>query len=272
MNLDSWVGRVRERGDEITVQQVARMACTLNRDAPARAEPLPELWHWGFFQDWDATRELAEDGHAARGRFLPPVELPDRMWAGSRVTFLKPLRVGDAVSCTSTIERLVPKEGRSGPLVFVTVRHDYRVRGEVVLQEEQDIVYRGRTKKAGGEPPPAPPAEWSQPVEPSPVLLFRYSAVTFNGHRIHYDHPYVNGVEGYPGLIVHGPLIATLMCSAFADAHPERRIRRFAFRGVRPLFAPAPFRVAGRLVGDGQAEVWAADDKGLASRGEIEFE
>lgn len=268
----AWIGRSRERDELITGPQAARMACTLDRAAPAPGEALPPLWHWAFFQEWEPTRDLAEDGHAARGEFLPPVNLPDRMWAGSRLRFHRPLRVGEAVVCQSTIAAVESKQGRSGPLVFVTVRHDYRVDGDLALEEEQDLVYRGRSKGAQRPAMAAPHSEWSQTVEPSPVLLFRYSAVTFNGHRIHYDHPYVHDVEGYPGLIVHGPLIATLMCGGFAQANPERRLRRFAFRGLRPLFAPRPFQIAGRMTGDGRAEVWAADGDGLASRGEIEFE
>lgn len=272
VNLSAWIGRVRQREALIDPTQVARVAVTLNRTVPAAGAPLPPLWHWAFCHDLVATDMLDDDGHIARGEFLPAVDLPNRMWAGSRVSFHQPLPVGARVLCTSTIANVIAKHGRSGALVFVTVRHDYEVGGTLAVREEQDIVYREPNHGTAPAAEAPPPATWTQPVTPSPVLLFRYSAVTFNGHRIHYDYPYVTEVEGYPGLIVHGPLIATLMCQAFTDSHPQARLRRFAFRGQRPLFAPAPFDVAGRILAPGHAEVWAADDGGLASRGEIEFE
>lgn len=267
-----WVGRRRRREDDLCAAQVRRVAATFDCDAPGEGAPLPPLWHWAFFHDGTPTRSLGEDGHAARGEFLPPVSLPNRMWAGSRLWFHRPLRVGEHVLCESSIESVVPKSGRSGALVFVTVRHDYSVAGEAALREEQDIVYRGRARAAVRSAEEPGPAQWSEQIQPSEALLFRYSAVTFNAHRIHYDQPFVTGVEGYPGLIVHGPLIATLMCAAFERACPGARLRGFAFRGQRPLFCPHPFRVAGRNTGAGRAEVWAADGEGVASRGEIEFE
>jgi itaconyl-CoA hydratase/mesaconyl-C4 CoA hydratase len=163
------------------------------------------------------------------------------------------------------------KHGRTGALLFVTVRHEYHQAGEIVVQEEQDIVYRQPTppKLAGSEP--APQAQWRDTVEPSPVLLFRYSAVTFNGHRIHYDHPYVTGTEGYPGLVVHGPLIATEMVAAFSRAHPKARPTHLSYRGLRPLIAPAPFQVAGRLTEPGVAQLWAEQGGTLAHQAELRF-
>lgn len=273
VDLSAWVGRSRRREDVIGLEQASRMAVTLDSEPPAVGDELPPLWHWAFFQDWVPTAALGGDGHAARGEFLPPVGLPNRMWAGSRLVFHRPPRVGERVVCTSTISSVTPKRGRSGALVFVTVCHDHSVDGRLAIREEQDIVYRERTRAtAAAEAEHVPQADWAQTVQPSPVLLFRYSAVTFNAHRIHYDYSYVSDVEGYPGLVVHGPLIATRMCGAFLDSHPQARLRRFSFRGRRPLFAPQPFRVAGRRVEPKRAEVWAADDAGVASWGEIEFE
>lgn len=268
----AWVGRTRYVEVVLSPDQAERVAATLNYAALATGSPLPPLWHWAYFQDIALSEELAEDGHAVRGGFLPPVDLPNRMWAGSRVTFYRPLLVGDSAACTSTIDNVVAKRGRSGPLVFVTVRHDYDVRGELAIREEQDIVYRERSHDAMPADDAPPVSEWTRTVHPSPVLLFRYSAVTFNAHRIHYDYPYVTDSEGYLGLLVHGPLIATLMCDAFVCGHPHARLRRFSFRGGRPLFAPHAFDVSGRVSEPGRAEVWAADAAGLASRGEIEFE
>ena len=152
------------------------------------------------------------------------------------------------------------------------MRHEYRQDGEAAILEEQDIVYRQPTppKLSGSEP--APEAQWRDPVEPTSVLLFRYSAVTFNGHRIHYDHPYVTTVEGYPGLVVHGPLIATEMVAAFVRAHPQARLKHLSYRGLRPLISPTPFHVAGRLEGSGLARLWAEQDGTLAHQAELRFE
>ncbi|WP_016701835.1 MaoC family dehydratase N-terminal domain-containing protein, partial [Pseudomonas chlororaphis] len=186
--------------------------------------------------------------------------------------FFEPLRAGFAADCVSTISHVEEKTGRTGALLFVTVRHEYSQDGRLAIREEQDIVYREPTppKQASGEP--LIQGDWREPVEPSPTLLFRYSAVTFNGHRIHYDFPYVTETEGYPGLVVHGPLIATLSLRAFCRAHPGARLRRFAYRGLRPLIAPQPFEVGGRIVRPGVAELWAGNDAGLAQRGEVLFD
>ncbi|MCY1511983.1 Mesaconyl-C(4)-CoA hydratase [compost metagenome] len=193
------------------------------------------------------------------------------MWAGGRVEFRQPLKVGVPAERVSTVIDVKEKTGRTGALLFVTVRHEYHQAGEIVIQEEQDIVYRQPTppKLTGSEP--APQAQWRDTVEPSSVLLFRYSAVTFNGHRIHYDHPYVTGTEGYPGLVVHGPLIATEMVAAFSRAHPKARLTHLSYRGLRPLIAPAPFQVAGRLTEPGVAQLWAEQDGTLAHQAELRF-
>jgi itaconyl-CoA hydratase/mesaconyl-C4 CoA hydratase len=214
---------------------------------------------------------LGTDGHPSRGGFLPPAHDRNRMWAGGRVEFRQPLKVGVPAERASTVIDVKEKNGRTGALLFVTVRHEYHQAGEIVVQEEQDIVYRQPTppKLAGSEP--APQAQWRDTVEPSPVLLFRYSAVTFNGHRIHYDHPYVTGTEGYPGLVVHGPLIATEMVAAFSRAHPKARPTHLSYRGLRPLIAPAPFQVAGRLTEPGVAQLWAEQGGTLAHQAELRF-
>ncbi|KAG1186039.1 hypothetical protein G6F35_014738 [Rhizopus arrhizus] len=182
---------------------------------------------------------LGTDGHPSRGGFLPPAQDRNRMWAGGRVEFRQPLKVGVPAERVSTVAEVKEKTGRTGALLFVTVRHEYHQAGEIVILEEQDIVYRQPSppKLAGSEP--APQAQWRDTVNPTSVLLFRYSAVTFNGHRIHYDHPYVTGTEGYPGLVVHGPLIATEMVAAFTRAHPKARLTHLSYRGLRPLISPA---------------------------------
>ncbi|AZE10879.1 MULTISPECIES: FAS1-like dehydratase domain-containing protein [Pseudomonas] len=268
----AWIGRSQQARDLLSDNLLKRIAATFGEPVPAHGEALPPLWQWCFFQEPLAESALGGDGHPARGGFLPPAANRNRMWAGGRLEFFEPLRAGFAADCVSTISHVEEKTGRTGALLFVTVRHEYSQDGRLAIREEQDIVYREPTppKQASGEP--LIQGDWREPVEPSPTLLFRYSAVTFNGHRIHYDFPYVTETEGYPGLVVHGPLIATLSLRAFCRAHPGARLRRFAYRGLRPLIAPQPFEVGGRIVRPGVAELWAGNDAGLAQRGEVLFD
>ncbi|WP_458379403.1 FAS1-like dehydratase domain-containing protein [Pseudomonas chlororaphis] len=268
----AWIGRSQQARDLLSDNLLKRIAATFGEPVPAHGEALPRLWQWCFFQEPLAESALGGDGHPARGGFLPPAANRNRMWAGGRLEFFEPLRAGFAADCVSTISHVEEKTGRTGALLFVTVRHEYSQDGRLAIREEQDIVYREPTppKQASGEP--LIQGDWREPVNPSPTLLFRYSAVTFNGHRIHYDFPYVTETEGYPGLVVHGPLIATLSLRAFCRAHPGARLRRFVYRGLRPLIAPQPFEVGGRIVRPGVAELWAGNDAGLAQRGEVLFD
>lgn len=268
---ETWIGRSETVHDCISHNLVKRIAATLSEPAPAPGAPLPELWHWAFFQDAVEHSGLGGDGHPARGGFLPPADNRNRMWAGGRLEFIHPLRVDAQVSRRSTILNVQEKHGRTGSLLFVTVQHEYVQDGQRALIEEQDIVYREPSPPKLGGTEPMPQGDWHLHVQPSPTLLFRYSAVTFNGHRIHYDWPYVTETEGYPGLVVHGPLIATLNVQAFVRANPQLTVRRFSFRGVRPLICPDAFEVGGRLIGEGKAQVWAGNHAGQAQVGEIEF-
>jgi len=229
--------------------------------------PLPPLWHWLYFLPLHRQSELGPDGHAERGGFLPPVPLPRRMWAGGRFDFRSPLRVGDEVVRTSTVENVVPKEGRTGPLVFVTVRHEVRRNGasDPALVEHHDIVFRAEKRPGDVEPPhtaAASVAPWQRTIVPDEVLLFRYSALTFNGHRIHYDRRYVTEVEGYPGLIVHGPLLATLLLDLLRRNAPGADVATFRFRAVRPTFDLHPFQVNGETSDDGTVRLWSQDHEG----------
>ena len=265
-----WVGRTESHADEVTRVPVQALAATLDRDdpLPIAGDPLPPLWHWLYFLPMCRQSDLGPDGHPQRGGFLPPVPLPRRMWAGGRLTFVAPLRIGDAIERTSTIVDVTAKEGRSGPLVFVVVRHAIGGPRGPAIVEEHDIVYRAMPAAAehAVAPPPAPAdATWSRTVRPDDVLLFRYSALTFNGHRIHYDRRYVTQVEGYPGLIVHGPLVATLLLDLVRRQIPDAVVTRFSFRAVSPLFDVAHFTVNGRRADDGSLALWAANaDGGLA--------
>ena len=208
-----------------------------------------------FFHTRGAARArgIGADGHPKRGGFLPDVPLPRRMWAGGRLAYSeRAIRVGEAIRRSSEIAKVDVKQGRSGTLVFVLVKHRIEGAGGGSIEEEHDIVYRDAPQK--GAPAPTPPsaptgASWTQTITPDPVLLFRYSALTFNGHRIHYDQPYVTRVEGYPGLIVHGPLISTLLLELLRREQPQRRLVRYSFRAVSPLFDTAPFTVSGAPAG-----------------------
>jgi 3-methylfumaryl-CoA hydratase len=265
--LREWVGRTETRSDVVTAAPVAALSATLDRDdpAPKPGDALPLLWHWLYFLPAVRQSEISPDGHAKRGGFLPPVPLPRRMWAGGRLTFHRPLKVGDTISRTSTVADVTMKEGRSGTLVFVLAKHEISDGAGVALTEEHDIVYRDAAKP--GDPaakPQVAPAnhEWMREFRPDDVLLFRYSALTFNGHRIHYDRRYVTEVEGYPGLIVHGPLIATLLMDLLRRNLPQAVVAGFSFKAVKPLFDLMPFLVCGRRE-DNTVRLWAKDSDGF---------
>lgn len=258
MAFEDWIGRTETQEDRLDPRLMRGLAATLGRPEPSEDAELPPLWHWMLFQDWKTPDRLGPDGHPKRGGFLPPVhDLPRRMWAGGRVAFTGPQpRMDERLRRTSTILKVEEKKGGSGRLVFVTVRHVVEgPRGEALV-EEQDLVYRGTEGAAvkAAEPAPAwPEGGFAATVLPDPVLLFRYSALTGNGHRIHYDHPYVTGVEGYPGLVVHGPLQATWLAQHALDHAADggrRRLARFSFRGRRPAFDGRPLTLLGRAEGD----------------------
>ena len=267
MNLKEWIGRSETIVDIATATPYAALAATLDRapERPSAGTPLPALWHWLYFLPLHRQSEIGPDGHAKRGGFLPPVPLPRRMWAGSQFEFHQPLLVGDTLTRTSTIADVTEKSGRTGALVFVKVRHEIRRNQEtdIALTEFHDIVYRESAKPDDVAPPPkAAPANatWEREWIPDDVLLFRYSALTFNGHRIHYDRRYVTGVEGYPGLIVHGPLIATLLLDLLRHQRPDARVAKYEFRAIRPTFDTHHFFVCGEPQADGKTfHLWARD-------------
>jgi 3-methylfumaryl-CoA hydratase len=264
--LQQWKGKTAERADVIRPSMADALAAVLDRPAPAPGDALPPLWHWIYFWDVSPQSELGPDGHPRRGGFLPPVPLPRRMWAGGRLTFSAPLPVGSSATRHSRILDVSAKQGRSGNLAFVTVQHEIGSDAGVAVTEEHDIVYRDLPQPGAAAPAPkmAPErAAWSRTVTPDPVLLFRYSALTFNGHRIHYDRSYVTEVEGYPGLIVHGPLIATLLLDLLWRKLPDATVRTFSFRAVGPLFDIEPFEVCGEPDADGRTvRLWAKNRRG----------
>lgn len=265
-HLRSWIGKQEILHDQVTRFPIAALSATLDRDdaAPVAGDALPPLWHWLYFLPTARQSILGPDGHPARGGFLPPVPLPRRMWAGGRFVFHQPLRVDEAVTRVSTVQDVTVKQGRNGALCFVLVRHEVSGASGLALVEEHDIVYRDAP--APGEAPAAPKpvrtdGVWSRDIQPDDTMLFRYSALTFNSHRIHYDRRYVTETEGYPGLIVHGPLIATLLIDLLRR-NTDRAVASFKFRAVSPLFDIAPFSVHGAPDGEGGAALWARNASG----------
>jgi 3-methylfumaryl-CoA hydratase len=265
--IENWVGKTETRVDTITAWPVSALSATLDRDDPAAkiGDELPPGWHWLYFLEARRAAELGADGHPQRGGFLPPVPLPRRMWAGGRIEFLQPLRIGDAIRRDSEILKVESKHGRSGNLVFVTVRHTVSVDGTIAVREEHDIVYR-EAVPPGHPPPPAQSAPeqaaWRRELTADPVLLFRYSALTFNGHRIHYDLDYVRHEEHYPGLIVHGPLQTTLLLD-LCRRHSPRAVVKLDYRALSPVFHDQRFSVNGNPADSGNtAELWTANAAG----------
>lgn len=267
-HLRGWIGKQESQADTITPQLArAYLATVLDQAAaPQAGDPVPQGLHWCLAPATAPMHELGADGHPARGGFLPPVPLPRRMWAGSRVRFLSPLRVGDEVERQSTIKDVTVKEGRTGALCFVVVAHRYATPRGAAIEEEQDLVYR--VAESGASPSAAPvaqepePAEFRRVVEASPMLLFRYSALTFNGHRIHYDRPYATEQENYPSLVVHGPLQAALLLALADTMRPDRPCAEFNFRGLRPLFDSQPILVSGAWTTGNSADLWTGPARG----------
>jgi len=265
----AWVGREESCSEPILAGAVQALAATLDMEnAPQPGDPLPPGWHWLFFNPVVRRSGLGADGHPRRGGFLPPIDLPRRMWAGSRVHYREALIVGAQAMRTSRIARVENKVGKRGSLWFVTVEHTVTSEGRTCIVEQQDIVYREATPPgaAAAAPEPHPEvAQWGRAVETDTTMLFRYSALTFNGHRIHYDQAYTRDEEGYPDLVVHGPLTATLLQQLAQENGGGRRLARFEFRGVSPLFIGRPFRVEGRRGEGDTAVLWARGPDGELS-------
>ncbi len=265
-HLRSWIGKQETLHDQVTRFPIAALSATLDRDDPPpyAGDPLPPLWHWLYFLPTARQSILGPDGHPARGGFLPPVPLPRRMWAGGRFTFRQPLRVDEPITRVSTVQDVTVKQGRNGALCFVLVKYKISGANGLALIEEHDIVYRDMPGPNETPAVPKPVREdgiWQRDVNPHGTMLFRYSALTFNSHRIHYDRRYVTRTEGYPGLIVHGPLIATLLIDLLRR-HCAATVKSFRFRAVSPLFDIAPFSVHGATDNDSVA-LWARNPEGL---------
>ncbi|MBL8674372.1 MAG: MaoC family dehydratase N-terminal domain-containing protein [Rhodospirillales bacterium] len=273
----TWIGRTQSQDDLATAYPARALAATLDLDEspPAAGDEVPPYWHMLYFLEAAPASRIGADGHPQRGGFLPPVALPRRMYAGTRLEFGRPLRIGERIRRESTIKSVEGKTGASGDMVFVTIRHVVSGEDGPALIEEQDVVYR-EAPAAGAKPAapkPAPvDATWRRVVTPDPVMLFRLSALLFVGHRIHYDLPYVTGVEGYPGLLVHGPLMGLLQLELARRSNPSKRVARYDFRALSPVFHTAPFSVAARAEADGTVTTWIANGAGgLAQQGKVAF-
>jgi 3-methylfumaryl-CoA hydratase len=273
--LNGWLGRTRRDEDEITLGAIRRLAATLDQDPATfrRGSEIPEAWYAILFAPVARESTLQPDGHIVTGDFLPPLHGTRRMFAGRRTRFIRPLKIGDMVSRVSTLTRAEPKAGRTGPFTLVTVRQEISGPSGLALTEEQDVVYRAAVEAGAvaSQKEAAPETDkptWSTPIELDPVLVFRYSALTFNAHRIHYDLPYARDIEGYPSLVMNGGLTALLLIET-ARPHLPRPIAHYAARAISPLFVGQRVAFNGRLAGDGAA-LWASgSDGGLAYRVDV---
>jgi 3-methylfumaryl-CoA hydratase len=266
-HLRQWIGRSTEASDIVTAQLVKGLRATLFQEIgePKTGDAAPFTTHWCLAQPVFPMSELGPDGHPARGGFLPPVPLPRRMWAGGELEFFEPLRVGDEAKRTSRISDVTMKTGSTGTLCFVSVAHEVTTSRGLAIRERQDIVYRemsGASQAPAAKPAaPAPAAQHRESHVSDPVLLFRYSALTFNGHRIHYDRDYVTKVEGYPGLIFHGPLQATFIVELAAKLHGGQPPKKLSYRGLQPLFEGSEFSINANKT-DAGMELWVANAEG----------
>jgi 3-methylfumaryl-CoA hydratase len=278
--LSRWIGNREQQKDRIDARPANFLMATLNNQGTIYKEGdnLPPAWHWLYFLGAAPTNQLGRDGHPALGKFLPPVALPRRMWAGGHLRFHQPIVIGEELLKTSEISNVARKSGRSGELCFVTVKHKYSANSVLKLEEDHDIVYRGEsTTTAQQNSAPAAPDEHdlATTIEPTSTLLFRYSALTFNGHRIHYDLDYCRNIEGYPGLVVHAPLTTTLALDLarkfYTERHPGVEFASLRVRMISPLFHDKPFTLHLKEH-HGQCDIWAANPGGgLAMRGTLEL-
>jgi len=267
VDLQGWIGRSRVTRDTIDTNQLAKIAATLDCPAPARDEAasLPPGWHWAFFPDITPLSGIGRDGHQALGEFLPPVTLPRRMWASGDLNITRPLSIGETVDKTSTILSVEEKQGRTGKLVFVRVGHEFAGNRGGNMREEHQIVYRDAPVPGAVQPKPIlPPHEPDRSVTltASPVQLFRYSAITFNSHRIHYDVDFCRDEEGYDGLIIHGPLTATLLMDLACRQAPDRQLKTFSFRALSPLTHIHEFSLHIGATDENSFGVWACNHRG----------
>lgn len=265
-----WIGRENNLTDHISIKAIEALAATLDLDSVFKeGDSIPEGWHWLFFNSVVKQSKLGTDGHPARGGFLPPIDKPRRMWAGSRIRYLNNLPIGVNASRVSKIINVVKKQGASGEMWFVTVEHSTIYKDIVCIIEEQDLVYRDpaptSVSVAATGKESQIKADWSSSVTPCTTMLFRYSALTFNGHRIHYDQSYAKNEENYPDLVVHGPLTSTLLQQKAVEHNNGKELVSFDFRGTAPLFVNRLITLNGRQTDTNTMELWALDNNGVTA-------
>jgi 3-methylfumaryl-CoA hydratase len=273
-HLRQWTGRTEERDSRVEATPIALYNATLDYDRPfpKDGDAIPPMCYRQLFPPLARQSLIKQDGHIQLGEFFPPVPLPRRMNGGSRLQFLKPLHVGEKVHRVNSIGEITFKEGRSGPMIFVRFKAEIFGEDGLAVIDDQDVIYREAADPGKPKPKPAAPKEppkapgkavWRRTITPHPTLLFRYSAIIFNAHRIHYDYPYVTQEEGYPGLIVQGPLTAVLLVDLFQRQQPDKTVTRYNYRANAPLFADHDFSVCGEPAADGMsAKIWSENHLG----------
>jgi 3-methylfumaryl-CoA hydratase len=270
--MTEWIGRELRTTQTLHPFAARALAAMLDHERlPDAGDALPAAWHWLYFLETPGTADTGLDGHPARGALIPPIPLPRRMWASGALELSAPLRLGEPAERISTIRAVEHKRGKSGELFFVTIDHDVHQHGMLCIREEQTLVYRATPTGQSAMPPgqrtlpsplpageSAPDGDWSRTVNIDPVLLFRFSALTYNAHRIHYDRDYATGTEGYPGLVVHGPLLVVLLLDQLRARRPESKPKSVRFRAMRPTFDLGAFALRGRCEGP-VVSLWSAD-------------
>lgn len=275
MEFKNYIGKQEIIKEEISLTQVEKIVATLDYKDLKLGDELPYLWQWCFFNKALPKEKLGRDGHPKLGgdsdSFLPSFGEVNRMWAGGRFDFIKPLIIGKLATKITTIKDIQEKFGNTGKLIFVTLEHKYYQDEELKIIEEQDIVYKEPNPPKLTSDKPVIEADFSESFCPDSTLLFRYSALTFNGHKIHYDYPYATQVEGYSGLVIHGPLLATKMINCFAKNHKDKKIVKYSYRGLHAVCTPSSFKVESKIISENEAKIWINKDGFIAHQGVINF-
>lgn len=262
--LEDAIGNSQSRTEVIGKRQAELLAVTLGKKVPGEGDALPSCWHWAWFNDALPAAQLGRDGHPKRGGFIPDIPLPRRMWAGGELEFLAPLKIGLETQKRSTIEAIKTRKGGSGELYIVTIGHQLSQGDVLCVNEKQNLVFREDPAPGAPKPDPIVPPQapdLSEEMLADPVLMFRYSALTFNGHRIHYDVDYARDVEGYPDLVFHAPLTATSLCDIATRLMNEAPVRSFSYRATAPLFCNSPIKLSAKKNGAG-VTAWAETPEG----------
>ena len=265
--LRSWIGKLDSSEDEVSIAPITALSATLGRkqNKITKGAALPHLWHWLFFLSKDPPATLSQDGSSVGSKLYPPIPLTTSMWVGGRVQFHQPIFIGKSISRLSEVVDVSQKEGRSGPLIFLLIRHHISEGDNVLVTEEQDIAYQKINYRDTIKKKPAPVEQvWIEKIIPNEVLLFRYAALTFNSQRVHYDRGYAKDNFGYADLPVQASLVAILLVNLLETHYPKQRIVAFSFRALMPLFIKEPFYICGQPEPNGRTiHLWAKNSAGF---------